>query len=68
MDHSVGEVRVTEDRGRRDVTVEGELLSDGDPRNAKLRLELSKSERELKISEGDWSVKLQRCPDGKTSK
>ena len=68
LDHSVGDIRVIEDGGSRDVTVAGDLLSDGDPWNAKLRLELSKSERELKISEGEWSVKLLRCPEGKTSK
>ena len=68
MDHSVGEIRVIEDGGRRNVIVAGELLSDGDPRNARLQLELSESERELKISEGDWSVKLQRCPEDKASR
>ncbi len=68
MDHSVGDIRVVVDGGRRNVTVAGELLSDGDPWNAKLQLELSDSERELTISEGDWSVKLQRCPEEKTSK
>ena len=68
MDHSVGEIRVVEHGGRHDVTVAGELLSDGDPWNAKLRLELSESERELKISEGDWSVKLHRCFEEKVSK
>jgi hypothetical protein len=68
MDHSTGNIRVTADRGRRDVTVGGELLSDGDPWDARLRLELSETERELKISEGDWAVKLQRCPEGKTNK
>jgi hypothetical protein len=68
MDHSVGEIRVIKDSGRRNVMVAGELLSDGDPRNAKLKLELSSSESELTISEGNWSVKLQRCPEEKTSK
>jgi len=68
VDHSVGEVRVIKAASRHNVTIAGELLSDCDPRNAKLILELSDSEGELTISEGDWSVKLQRCPDKETSK
>src|SRR4030095_7429971 len=68
MDHSVGEVRVIEADSRHNVTIAGELLSDGDPRNAKLMLELSDSEGELTISEGEWSMKLQRCPHKETSK
>ena len=62
LDHSVGEVRVVQENDKRDVTITGELLSDGDPWNANLRLLLSDSGSELTISEGDWSVKLQRCP------
>jgi hypothetical protein len=62
LDHSVGEVRVVEEDGKRNLTIAGELLSDGDPWNAKLQLELSESGGELTISEGDWSMKLQRCP------
>ncbi len=68
MDHSVGDIRLTANRGRRDVTVVGEMLSDGDPRLAELRPELSESERELQITEGDRAVKLQRCPEEKTNK
>ena len=68
MDHAVGELRMIENGGRRDITVAGELLSDGDPWNAKLRLKLSKSEDELTISEGDWATKRQRCPEKKMSK
>ena len=62
LDHSVGEVRVVKENGKRNVMIAGELLSDGDPWNAKLRLKLSNSGSKLTISEGDWSVKLQRCP------
>ena len=63
LDHSIGEVRVVKHDGEREVTIAGELLSDGDPWNAKLRLKLSDTGGELTISEGGWSVKLQRCPD-----
>jgi hypothetical protein len=62
LDHSVGEVRVVEENDRRNITIAGELLSDADPWDAKLRLMLSDSGSELTISEGDWSVKLKRCP------
>jgi len=68
MDHSVGEIRVIKNDGARDITVGGELLSDGDPWNAKLRLRLSNSDKRLMISEGAWSFKLQRCPKTRTSK
>jgi hypothetical protein len=68
IDHSTGNIRVVAKRGRRDVTVAGELLSDGGPWDAKLGLELSEGERELKMSDGDWAVKLQRCPEEKTNK
>lgn len=62
VDHSVGEIRVVEESDSRNVTIAGELLSDGDPRYAELRLMLSDSGSELTISQGDWSMKLQRCP------
>ena len=62
LDHSVGEVRVVEGGDKRSIIIVGELLSDGDPRNAKLRLELSGSGSTLTISEGKWSEKLKRCP------
>ena len=61
IDHSVGEIRVVEEEDSRNVTIAGELLSDGDPWHAKLRLMLSDS-GELTIAESDWSVKLKRCP------
>ena len=62
LDHSVGQVRVVEVSDKRNVTIAGKLLSEGDPRDAKLRLKLSSSESKLTISEGNWSVELQRCP------
>ena len=68
MDHSVGEVRPMVFSDRRHVSLQGELFSEGDPRLAKLELALSGSDNELTISEGEHSVKLQRCPEIGTSK
>ena len=62
LNHSVGNVRVVRQMSKRDVTIAGELLSDGDPWDAKLRLKLSGSGNTLTVSEGDWLLKLQRCP------
>ena len=68
MDHSVGDVRVIKATGERDITIAGELRSDGDPRNAELRLQLSDTGSELRVSEGNWSGKLLRCPDEEVAK
>ncbi len=68
MDHAIGEIRMIENGGKRDITVAGELSSDGDPWNARLRLKLSKSKNELTISEGDWTTRLQRCPEKKMTR
>lgn len=61
LDHSVGDVRVIRLTSKRDVTIAGDLLSEGNSRNAKLRLQLSGSGSALRMSEGDWSIRLQRC-------
>lgn len=62
MDHSVGEVRPIHQGDRHNIILRGELLSEGDPRTATLKLKLSESESELTLSEDDWTVTLQRCP------
>ena len=63
LNHSVGEVRPIRQDDRFNIVLEGDLLSEGDQWKPHLRLELSNPENQLTISEANWKVTLQRCPE-----